>query len=502
MNELLEAWVPGFVQGAAREELLQESWGDVVDCHDLINAERMLLGGYGASGFTNDRKDGRNIPIFQNDQDLAAIRANARLICDISPTAQCALDNLINYTIGEGFTYRVVAEDDVEVPRKLIRKAQRVIDDWHDSCDWTGVLETNLFFRSRRDGEFFLGFWPQDGGLMQVRVIDPEQVRDPGLGAPEGRCNSFGINTKTTDVCQVDSYWVEDAENHFDEMDAANIEHMKLNVDLNIKRGLSDLFSVRPHLEDVEKLNRNVRRGAMIAAAIAYVREHASGTTKSQAETFVTGKNTRTYPRNTANGTVTGNVRKYETGTIVDMPAGMTYKPSPFATIQAETLTSIEQSVLRGVGRRWNMPEAMISGDASNNNRASAEEAGNPWIRSRQADQVRYKTRFARIHWRVLDHAANSGVFAEWGIATAEDLHAVLDLSIKAPSPFIRDRLKESQANEILWRAGGLSLRTWVEEDGHDLDQEIKLGAKPQADPTQQPGMAPGDVPNPLGAAP
>lgn len=503
MNELLEAWVPGFVQGAAREELLQESWGDLLDIQDLLHAERSLLGGSFGSGTTQDRRDGRNIPIFQNDQDLAIIRANARLICDIIPTAQGALENLCNYTIGEGFTYRVVAEDGVEPDRKLLRKAQRVLDDFRDQCDWTGDLEAELFKRSRVDGEFFLGFWPQDGGLMEVRVIEPEQVRDPGKGAELGRCYTFGIDTSISDVCQVDGFWVEDSAGQFDYRDAPDIEHMKLGVVRNIKRGLSDFFSIRSHLEDSEKLNRNTRLGAAVAAAIAYIVEHAAGTTVGQAQTFQQSKATRTYARQTQNGSQTGYVRKIQPGTRLDIQAGMKYLPGPLATIKADVMASIEQSVLRKVGVRWCMPEYMVSGDASNANYSSSIVAESPFVRARQADQVRYKTRFARIHWRVLDHAANSGVFAEWGISTAEDLHQVLDLSIKAPSVITRNRLAEAQADDLEQAAGILSDSTRASNAGLDLEQEQKQGAK-KAQPPAQPGMDQGTgLPVPqMGAAP
>jgi hypothetical protein len=205
LEGLLETWVPGFQQ-----QQLLEAWGDVVDMLDLRNDERLLIGNYMSGGTVQDRKDGRNLPIFQNDQDLASIRANARLICDVVPTAIGALKHLKNYIIHTGMTYRVVSEDGVKVDPGLIRAAQRVIDKFQDRHDWRGDLENELFIRSRRDGEFCLRFWFQNDGTTDVRPVEPEQIHDDGR-TEEGRSFSFGVDSPSTDVCRADGYLIEDS---------------------------------------------------------------------------------------------------------------------------------------------------------------------------------------------------------------------------------------------------------------------------------------------------
>ena len=81
------------------------------------------------------------------------------------------------------------------------------------------------------------------------------------------------------------------------------------------------------------------------------------------------------------------------------------------------------QAALRYVGVRWNMPEYMISGDASNANLASALVAEAAFRqRPREADQPVYLNAFRELFWKVLRIRFDAGAFSTW-VGSFAELH-------------------------------------------------------------------------------
>ena len=77
-------------------------------------------------------------------------------------------------------------------------------------------------------------------------------------------------------------------------------------------------------------------------------------------------------------GPVSGRRMDYQTfepGTVVRMGKNKNYLAPPLAG-NTSNFTLIVQACLRSVGCRWNMPEYMISGDASNANYSSTLVSG------------------------------------------------------------------------------------------------------------------------------
>ena len=128
------------------KELL-EAWGDVVATNDsgwLQDCD----GGY-ASTLTRyqrpattlyDRTDGRFLPIYQTEFDLAVIRAMGRTLAQVSPALVGAVRSMCNYTIGEGFTFTANRDDTAELSpsksQKLFDAVQREINTLLDDMDF------------------------------------------------------------------------------------------------------------------------------------------------------------------------------------------------------------------------------------------------------------------------------------------------------------------------------------------------------------------------------
>ncbi len=491
----------------AKTRHVSESWGAFVDPLEWLKDDPSFGRRFGPLSHANDRLDGRDRPVIETEHDLAVIRGAARLLAESVPVAQGVLKNLTNYCIGTGFHYKAVARDadaaataaaaDKNAPaaandRRLVAAVQATIDEFLETNDWVGDFERELFLRSRRDGEFFLALFPQPGGRAAARVIEPEQIAEPQnpraledwLGTETPSSWTFGIHTDAGDVNSVRGYHViwDDAGNDWDYLSADVVEHAKLNVDRNVKRGISDFYAVRGHLEGVEKLLRNAREGAAIQAAIAFIREHVPGATQGQIQSLATGGAIASYTQPIKTGSRIRYISKYEPGTVLDVAQGMQYKPGPLGSAHAPNFIAIEQAVLRAIGVRWCMPEYMISGDASNANYASTMVAESPFVKACQAEQQFYKVRFRRILWKVLRLAARAGRFVHLN-ADFETLRGRVCLQIEAPAIAVRDQLSEAQTAELEHKHGILSLHTWAALAGRDYDTERKhLAAETRAE--------------------
>jgi hypothetical protein len=126
----------------------------------------------------DDRRHGRNRPIFQTEAQLAMIRGAARIVAQTASMAIGALEALGNYVIGKGFTYEVADRPNRQAPDGLAESVQDVIDEFCDVNDWVGDRERELHNRVRRDGEAFTALYPDKNGIARTRFIEPERVTE------------------------------------------------------------------------------------------------------------------------------------------------------------------------------------------------------------------------------------------------------------------------------------------------------------------------------------
>ena len=461
----------------AIHELL-EAWGDPVDPLSYLRDDPTFQTPQSPVSLVSDRTGGRLCPIFETEQQLAAIRGQARVLASATPVALSALQNLSNYVFGSGFTYTVRAEPGETVSAELVRSVQRVLDEFLDHNDWVGDREREVHRRAVRDGECFVALFPKPTGRVAVRFVDPEQVSAPAdsrqledwLGETNPSSWTFGVHTAQDDVERVHGYHVRwnESGSDFDYLRAEQVEHLKLNVDRNIKRGLSDFYGILQDLLREARLRRNCAEGAALQAAIAWVQELPQGITEASATGLVSGKATSAYRQPNMFGTRTNYVQQFNPGTILRLPAGSRYISGPLGADRNPNFLIIAQYLLRSIGLRWCMPEYMISGDASNANYASTLVAESPFTKAREAEQRVYVRYFQRLLWKMLALAVRTGHLS----ADYAQLERQLEIVIEPPTVATRDRLKEAQFRQIESTAGILSQRTWAGETGRDYDAE------------------------------
>jgi hypothetical protein len=482
-----EEWLP-------LAAMLQEGWGDIVPYDEHPGAEgwdgQPARSRWAVGGQISDREGGKNRPFVEVEEDLTAIRATGRSIATISPAAKGALNNLASYTIGTGLTYKAVAGEGAPPEDVLVGRFQRFVTQFLKFNKWSLSREKELFKRSRRDGEYFVALYPRPGGMVATRIIEPEQVTRPD---DERRATEvirtdrpvnweFGVCTDDTDPESILGYhvrWRTQQQDTWRIFPTARIVHCKRNVDENVKRGISDFYAVYDSLVDAAKLVRNAAKGAAILSAIAMIREHGPGVAQSQVESMRSSGAFYKFTQQTRNmGSRTRHVHRYDPGTIVDVPNGQQYKPSPLASqgVGAATQT-INESVLRWVGANWSMPSFMMLGGGDATAYASALVAESPFVKYCEAEQIFERDHLAELIWKAARIAWQYGYFDDIGVDFRE-LQALVDIHIGLPTVHARQKNEETNRHKILVDNGVESRKTWAEAEGLDHEEEEKRGAE------------------------
>ncbi len=429
-------------------EAWQGLWDSFVDPHEAYAdtpGEWLALGSGGTAT--------ASLP-FANEQQLGELRAQCRSLAVENEFAINGHENRVSFLVGPGHTYRATAKKGRTAAVELAGQVQDVLD---------GFVADNLWHRRQqeivrrydRDGEVFLRFFATGDGQTRVRFVEPGQVATPKELAGDSAA-SFGIQTEPDDVETPISYYVDGSP-----VDAAEIQHRKANVDVNVKRGLPLFYPVRKNLRRAEKLLRNMSVVAEIQSAIALVRKHRGGT-RASVQQFATAQADVSITSPTSGQTT--NFRRFGPGTILDSHGGIEYD-FPASGLDAANFVTILQAELRAIASRLVMPEFMLTSDASNANYASTMVAEGPAMRMfarLQAELVRDDLHVMR---RVLENAVAAGVLPQT---------ALTEIEVQAAPPMlaVRDPLEEAQALRIEYQCGILSPQTWSQRRGLDYDQE------------------------------
>jgi Phage portal protein, lambda family len=477
-----------------------EAWGEVVQRpgSSFDEGVRDRPWDTAPAAMLDDRSDGRLRPVYETEQDLARIRGAARQLSSLTAVSVGALDGLANYVLAGGFTFTVQSE--FEQPQ-LVTAAQRVIDEFLDRNDFSGGLDRELHHRSREDGEAFVALFPDRRGVVRARLIEPEQIVQPanaapiedwlGIGDAIDSSWSFGVHTLRGVTDDPLGYHVifDAGGTEWDYLPAERVQHIKRNAPRNAKRGVSDFRAIQGDLEREAKLRQNTIEGAALQAAVAWILQAPPGTARGQMAMDLFAKTERPSP----NGMRTENVVHYPAGTVLRPSAGLEYKPGPMGADRNPNFVLVAQYVLRSIGVRWNMPEYLISGDASNANYASALVAESPFVKAREADQQFYRRHWHELIWKVLNLAWRAGRFEKLGLAW-ETLEQLIDVKVDAPAVATRDPLQFARTQETQIRIGILSRRTAAAQAGLDYDAELRHEALAQS--TTIPPPAAPEVPS------
>lgn len=499
------ALLASFVGGrqVTPQQRLVEAWGDRVDPTEYLRDGRGIshfgeLARY-AIARPEDRANGDNFPFWRTEAEHREIVGQARILAGISEVAQSVLENLCNYVIGGGFGYAWAPKEQWASDRQTARwiaTLDEITQEFDEFNEFPELGERELFCRSRRDGEFFAGLIYRGGVLVELRQVDTTQITEPDakgqleeyLSLPPGLCWKYGIAAFPNDAARVLGYFVQwsGGAEDWDFFPPSRMVHLKLNVDREVKRGMSDFFPVQGNLTRGDKLLANTLEGAAVQAAIAFIREHAQGVTRDAIQDLVAGSVDETLTTITRSGaTRERNIKHYRPGTVVDVTNNTKYHAGPLGAPRGQSYIDVVQAALRMVGIRWSMPEYMISGDASNNNFASTLVAESPFTKAAVAKQNLYVRKFRELRWKVVQTVIEN--VRSPILPPLKELKKRIELTVTPPEIAVRDRLQDHQIRREEHEAGILSLDTWAAEAGRDYEEErAKMANEPRPEPRAQ----------------
>ena len=388
-------------------------------------------------------------------ESLDLLRNECRQLAYSNEFALNALENRVNYVIGQGHRYQAVAKTPDD--STLALNVQNILDAFCEENDWTR-RHREIMRRRDRDGEAFCRLFPSRKGLLQLRFVEPEQVVTPPRYFNEPSM-SYGIQTEPNDTETILGYWIDGTW-----VDADFILHRRANVDSNVKRGLPLLTPVRKNLRRAEKLLRNMSVVAEIQSAIALIRRHQT-TEREAIRQFVQNQATKTVVDTETGQTQT--FRHFSPGTIIDSGSNTEYE-FPAAAIDASKYILVLHAELRAIASRLVMPEFMLTSDASNANYASTMIAEGPAVRMFERLQHELIGEDRLLFKAVIREAELQGLLPE------KTLQRVLIHAIP-PMLAARDRLNEAKADAILYNLGVLSKETLAMRYGLDPSQEERL---------------------------
>jgi hypothetical protein len=433
----------------------------------------------GAIAQPSDRRGGDNWPLFRTEEEHRRLTQDARICVASNSYAEGLLNNFRNYVIGKGFTYKA-KERRKDTPPKLVKQTQDAIDrfcaanDWNSGCAyWPGdntaarTREQEGFDRTRRDGELFIRLFRENGELLSVRFVEPELIRNPPDGTRQDGW-TYGIRHKVyegggEDVETILEYHIATVDGAEGEYVPANdIIHVKINVDRNIKRGLTDFrYSTLANLTRAALLQRNLSESSIAQAAVAEIQQWESAT-ESQLSEYAAGKVDQTVVRPNENGGRSVGYERREAGSVRYVPKGVEFVPPPWSN-GTPAHQAVLQGDLRGSATGFCAPEYLASGDASNANYASTKEAGAPFTKNGETTQELYKGAYLKVIYAALRHEI------ERGELPPETLQLV-EVQVEAPNVVTTNRLEQAQADQVYVGLGALDRQTVAMRNGDEWD--------------------------------
>lgn len=478
-----------------------EAYGEPID-----RAEMLRDIGWGCGLWllddVNTRRDGDDRPILENEIQLSGYRARARLMCSEIPSAIAAYRNLQNYIIGTKWEYPVTArrlED--EGAKSVAAELKAVVDLILEKNRWIGRRDRKTFLRTIRDGESFTRIKLDPAGIPRFENVEPCLVTEPRntgelnrwLGIEDRFQPSWkwGILTDQNEPETPLGYHViwDGRGDVWDFYRPDELHHIKTGTDDGVKRGLTEFYPVRNHLPRADQVFQMVADGAKVQAAIAGVRQFPDKTTTGDIQALGASIRTSTRLQVSATGTREIDVVSFDRPKVLNAK-GYDWKDGPMGSQRNPNLILAGQAVLRLTGARWNMPEWMTSGDASNGNYASSLVAESPFVKAAEAEQTFYGQEFVELIWKaVAAYLRNRPI---GGIGNVAELRAICEIGSTPPAVASRDPLKEMQVHEAAQRMGVRSRQTIATQLGDDYEKE-------RAQIEQEPPL-PGVTPAPVAA--
>ena len=480
-----------------------------------------------------DREDGRFLPFYDTERDLDLMRSKMRALASFTSVAVGAMQALRVYCMGGEWEYEVTTQDGVEAPAGLVEECQTIVDAILERNAFIGDLDLEIHDAAREDGEAPIACYATHDGLIDIRRLDADNIREPAdprklndwLDVDARQVSwTFGVATLFDDrMGRIDheqpaGYHVvfTDDGDQWDfmpnwprnvgdpDLDGKFLHLIKRNTPRRAKRGISDYWSVMADLEREDKLNTNLTVGAAVLAAIAWIEEMPPNANREQvagqlSEALTTLGRSLTTSRGSER-----QVQHMRPGSVIKVSNGRKYESGPLGQPRSQIWIEVSGAVKRRIASRWNMPEYMISADASNANFSSTLVAESPFVKGREAEQKQFVAHFRTILMKALKIACDRGRFRKFGVDW-RDLARIIRINIQPPKVASRDKTEQLAELQALWEIGAIDANEFRIDLGRESKPELEGVTKPAGSPLdmlggqqQGPPGAPGGPPSGL----
>jgi len=431
-------------------------------------------------GTRQSRVQGKNLYTNLSEYDLLRQVDLARYLDASNPIAQGAVNKLVSFVLQTGANYKIVPKSkNIKAPKSYLTDAQDIIDEWRKVNKWRRAEKEHVRC-AIVDGEIMGHKGRDDEGEPTIRRPEPEQLCNPP-GMTELHGWRLGVQHKLGDTCKVLGYninWMLGVPGNPDPygqfVPASQIIHLKRNVVQSVARGVSDFFSNADDLDKIDRILDAMGAGTIARAKIAYFRNHKDalpGGPKGFRDAAATG--TFYDPR-------TGREEKLfvpNDGTVADVPDTVSVVTMPQGNT-LETIEAVGLLVRLCIANRWDMPENIASGDASNNNYASIMVAGAPFVIAIRSNQAEFADFWRDCMLWVIQVRMAQGLLPI-------DFLEYCDVDVTLPDCVINDELAAEQIRDIRFRNNILSPQTYSAQAMLDYDDELANKRQAQADDPQ-----------------
>lgn len=404
-----------------------------------------------------------------NTQEQQSIRAEARKL-QHTPIGRCILGTMQDFIIGKSAEISAADEN---------QAAQDYWNGWANRNGWD-LKSKEIIRRTIRDGEVFIRWFPPKGaeGDVLMRFMDPAQIQAGTGGKPVE-----GIETDPDDYEKVLSYhreWVgAGGVKNNEDIAADQVDHWKILVDSDTKRGVSFFHGLGEWIREAEKWLKDRAMLNKIRHIWNVVGEPVSG---------LTGLSTLKdkFEDATADPPVGGTRKKK-----VPRPGSVLFTKGVKWDLKSLNINAgdtkddgraIELMIAIGTG----FPEYIIRGDASNANYSSSMVSESPFVRSMESWQDFFEKVFKKVYARVVQQGLQiQKVPAQWDKKskefdaetgdekeTNEKLDTTTECVVNFATLIHRDIKADSEAIQIHIGEDLCSRRTASEKMGYNWQQE------------------------------
>ncbi len=385
-------------------------------------------------------------------EKLKDIQKKCRVMSITNLHARVIIRNYVKYIIGTGMTIK----SNFEGSDDDMKQIQDYWNRFTKKNKWVRRAK-EIVKRGFRDGEIFLRFFKtkvdNEDPVLLIRFMDPLDIDQPTADVE----SSFGIKTEENDVEVPITYYLKDIKtNEYEEVPAKDVQHIKLNTDSDVKRGLPVLFTCWERLRQYNTWLKDRIILNKIRTAIALIKK-VPGLTPGRASSSIVNSAGSNFTDPKTGKTVYR--KKIRGGTMITTAKGVEYQ---FLTpnVQARDVQVDGRAILLSIAAGMEQAEFMVTGDASKANYASTMVAESPAIVGFEDWQEFFAEEFTEIWDRAMKYGEETDQVPEGTVEAG--------CNITLSPPTSRSKLEVTRSEEILHLNHILSPQTWAQKQALD----------------------------------